>query len=94
MFQNVPKDYQLMIRQGPGEQHELAVKAGTPAKQIEGSGVTSKAITDNLVALNWKVSATRQVVQVGDLLVYILDRNSAYNLWVPDFARTDEWGTL
>lgn len=28
-------------------------------------------------------------MQVGGLFIYILDRNTAYNIWVPDFARND-----
>jgi hypothetical protein len=81
----------LVVYGGPGEQHELAVVTSSPAKQVEGTGVTSKS-TNATTILNWQTSSTRQVVQVGDLLVYILDRNSAYNYWVPDFVRTDAWG--
>ncbi|RDL39958.1 Beta-galactosidase [Venustampulla echinocandica] len=82
----------LVVYGGPGEQHELAIVTDSTAKQVEGSGVTAKSAKGTVI-LNWKTSTTRQVVQVGDVLVYILDRNTAYNYWVPDFARTDEWGT-
>ncbi|TVY31741.1 putative beta-galactosidase A [Lachnellula subtilissima] len=81
----------LVVYGGSGEQHELSVVTSSLAKQVEGTGVTSKS-TNATTILNWQTSSDRQVVKVGDLLVYILDRNSAYNYWVPDFVRTDAWG--
>jgi len=81
----------LVVYGGSGEQHELSVVTSSLAKQVEGTGVTTKS-TNATTILNWQTSSDRQVVQVGDLLVYILDRNSAYNYWVPDFVRTDAWG--
>ena len=80
----------LVVYGGPGEQHELAVDSTSPAKVIEGT-VTTKSTTGTII-LNWKVSSTRNVVQIGNLFVYILDRNTAYNYWVPDFVRDDKWG--
>lgn len=82
----------LIVYGGPGEQHELAVVTSSSAKTIEGDGVTTSN-KNGAAVLNWQTSSTRRVVQVGDLFVYILDRNSAYNYWVPDFARTDEWAS-
>lgn len=81
----------LVVYGGPGEQHELGIRSAVEAKQIEGKGVKA-ASTNGTAILNWKTSTTRQVVRVGDVLVYILDRNTAYNYWVPDFTRTDHWG--
>lgn len=78
----------VVIYGGPGELHELAILTSTFAKTVEGSGVNAKTAGGTTI-LNWQTSATRRVVQVGDLFIYILDRNSAYNIWVPDFARTD-----
>jgi hypothetical protein len=83
----------LIVYGGPGELHELAVLSKESAKIVEGSGVTTKS-TAGTTILNWQTSSTRRVVQVGSLFVYILDRNTAYNYWVPDFARTDKWGAL
>jgi hypothetical protein len=82
----------IVVYGGPGEQHELAVITSSAAQTVEGSRVTTKS-TDGTTILNWQTSATRRVVKVGSLFVYILDRNTAYNYWVPDFARTDEWGS-
>ena len=81
----------LVVYGGPGELHELAVITKSSASMVEGTGVTSKSSRGSTI-LNWQTSPTRRVVQVGNLFVYILDRNSAYNYWVPDFVRDDEWG--
>lgn len=81
----------VVVYGGPGEQHELAVKSTSAATTVEGSGVTTKS-ANGVTILNWQTSSTRRVVQIGSLLVYILDRNTAYNYWAPDFVRTDAWG--
>jgi hypothetical protein len=81
----------LVVYGGPGEQHELAVISTNSANTVEGTGVTTQS-SGGITILNWKTLPTRRVVQVGSLLVYILDRNSAYNYWVPDFVRSDYLG--
>jgi hypothetical protein len=81
----------LVVYGGLGELHELSVVTSSSAHVLEGSGVTTKS-TSQTTTLNWQTESTRRVVQIGDLLVYILDRNTAYNYWVPDFARSDQWG--
>lgn len=81
----------VVVYGGPEELHELAVISSSMAKTVEGAGVTTKS-TNGSVILNWQTSTTRRVVQVGDLFVYILDRNTAYNYWVPDFVRSDDLG--
>lgn len=82
----------LVVYGGAGEQHELAILSKSAAKTIEGSGITVKADNSTTI-LGWKTSSTRRVVQVGSLYIYILDRNTAYSYWVPDFKRTDSWGS-
>lgn len=81
----------LVVYGGPGELHELAIITKDTAKTVEGGGVTTKSANGTTI-LNWTTSTTRQVIQVGSIFVYILDRNTAYNYWVADFARTDKWG--
>lgn len=81
----------LVVYGGPGEVHELAIVSGNQATVVEGTGVTTQS-TNGTVVLNWQTSSTRRVIQIGNLFVYILDRNTAYNYWVPDFVRDDEWG--
>ncbi|KAF4636287.1 hypothetical protein G7Y89_g1812 [Cudoniella acicularis] len=83
----------LVVYGGPGEQHELSILTASPAEQVEGTGVTLQS-NDGQTILNWVTSSTRQVIQIGGLLIYILDRNTAYNYWVPDFVRTDNWGAF
>ncbi|KAH7399870.1 glycoside hydrolase superfamily [Cadophora sp. MPI-SDFR-AT-0126] len=81
----------LVVYGGAGEQHELALVSTSSAETIEGSGVTAKT-NNSTTILGWKTSSTRRVVQVGDVIIYVLDRNTAYNFWVPDFKRSDSWG--
>jgi hypothetical protein len=80
----------LVVYGGPGEQHELAVISKNPAKVVEGSGVISKS-TNGTTIVNFQTSPTRRVVQIGNLFIYLLDRNSAYNYFVTDFNRDDHW---
>ena len=71
----------VFVYGGPNERHELAVQNGGNASVIEGDGVTTSTVNGSTV-LNWEVSSTRRIVQLGNLYVYILDRYSAYNYWV------------
>ncbi|KAI9163259.1 putative beta-galactosidase A [Paramyrothecium foliicola] len=73
----------VVVYGGPKELHELAVQGTHDIKTLEGDGVTSKVI-DGATVLQYETSSTRRVVQAGDLVFYLLDRNSAYNYWVPD----------
>ncbi|EPS25349.1 putative beta-galactosidase [Penicillium oxalicum 114-2] len=74
----------LILYGGPGEHHEFAVTGASASSVIEGSssGITSKKIGDALVVA-WDVSSKRRIIKIGDLKVFLLDRNSAYNYWVP-----------
>ncbi|PYH97917.1 beta-galactosidase extracellular [Aspergillus ellipticus CBS 707.79] len=77
----------LVIYGGSGEHHELSIATKSNVTVVEGSAseITSKQ-TGKAVVIGWDVSATRRIVQVGDLKVLLLDRNSAYNYWVPQLA--------
>ncbi|OBT75836.1 hypothetical protein VF21_04385 [Pseudogymnoascus sp. 05NY08] len=75
----------LILYGGPEELHEASIVSTAKPTIVEGKGVTTKSIDGNVV-LQWKTSASRRIIKVGDLSVYILDRNSAYNYWVPDLA--------
>ncbi|CAI7573668.1 unnamed protein product [Penicillium discolor] len=79
----------LVLYGGPGEHHELAVSSKSKASVIEGSSssITTKQV-DKAVVIGWDVSTTRRIVQVGDLQIVLLDRNSAYNYWVPQLPTT------
>lgn len=82
----------LVVYGGPSEQHELAVVTSSVAKVLEGSGVNSKT-TNGTTILGWSTSTIRRVIQIESLFIYILDRNTAYNYWVPDFKRNDVWAS-
>ncbi len=81
----------VVVYGGPGELHELAVISTSTANVVEGTGITTQN-TNGTTILNWQTSSTRRVIQIGSLFVYILDRNTAYNYWAPDFIRNDTWG--
>lgn len=81
----------LVVYSGPDEQHELAVVSPKAAVVLEGAGIVTKN-KGKATTVNWKTDSTRRVVQIENLFIYILDRNTAYNYWVPDFARNDHWG--
>ncbi|KAJ5578415.1 CAZyme family GH35 [Penicillium hispanicum] len=78
----------LVLYGGSGEHHELAISGSIAASVIEGSSseITTKQV-GKAVVIGWDVSATRRIVKVGDLKVFLLDRNSAYNYWVPQLPR-------
>ncbi|KFY87587.1 hypothetical protein V500_06879 [Pseudogymnoascus sp. VKM F-4518 (FW-2643)] len=75
----------LILYGGPEELHEASIVSTAKPIIVEGKEVTTKSIDGNVV-LQWKTSTSRRIVKIGDLSVYILDRNSAYNYWVPDLA--------
>ncbi|KAI4592309.1 hypothetical protein KJ359_011368 [Pestalotiopsis sp. 9143b] len=80
----------LVVYGGAGEQHELAIS------QDAANGQTINAPSDVLVnstetsvILNFVTKPTVQIVSVGDVQVYIVDRNTAYNFWVLPVAGGD-----
>ncbi|KAE8151998.1 putative beta-galactosidase A [Aspergillus avenaceus] len=75
----------LVLYGGPDEHHELAIASRSNVTVLEGSqsGITSGR-KGNAVVIGWDVSTSRRILQVGDLKVFLLDRNSAYNYWVPE----------
>ncbi|KAK1655965.1 family 35 glycosyl hydrolase [Colletotrichum phormii] len=73
----------LVVYSGPGETHEIAIKSTVTPFLVEGTSVDHNYVKNTLL-LAWETSSTRRVVKVDNLVIYILDRNSAYNYWVPD----------
>ncbi|KAK2801579.1 hypothetical protein FQN51_005286 [Onygenales sp. PD_10] len=75
----------LVVYGGEGERHELAVSSSSKPSIVEGASegfaIQSK---DEYVVFNWEIIPERRIVEVGELLIFILDRNSAYNYWVPE----------
>ncbi|KAK4034478.1 glycoside hydrolase [Parachaetomium inaequale] len=74
----------LVVYGGPDERHELAIKSSAKSWKA-GSGLTVAA-KDGTVVVNWQTTTKRRIFQLGDLHVYILDRKSAYNYWVPEIS--------
>ncbi|KEQ73527.1 putative beta-galactosidase [Aureobasidium namibiae CBS 147.97] len=73
----------LLVYAGFNENHELALTLSCSSEVLEGSGlniVKKKGTT----IIGFKSSSERRVVKIGELFVYILDRNDAYNYWVLD----------
>lgn len=79
----------LVLYGGPNEHHEFAVSHDGSSKakfsMIEGpeSGFAARDI-QRATVISWDVSPKRRIVEVEDLTVILLDRNSAYNYWVPE----------
>ncbi|KAK1239242.1 hypothetical protein MKX08_006303 [Trichoderma sp. CBMAI-0020] len=79
----------LVLYGGAGELHEFAVKnpfGSTKAgkiNKIEGKGVAVHTAQDLTLVLQFTASTDRQVIQLGNLVIYMVDRNAAYNYWVP-----------
>lgn len=63
----------IILYGGPGELHEAAIESTSPPVTIEGSGVTSKS-TSGTVTIQWTTAATRRIVQLGTLYIYILGK--------------------
>ncbi|RDA91222.1 hypothetical protein CP533_3404 [Ophiocordyceps camponoti-saundersi (nom. inval.)] len=69
---------------GPRETHEFAVHGDDhQVKEVEGGGVMTNTLAGVAVVVKWKTTTRRQVVKIGDLVIHLLDRNSAYKYWVP-----------
>ncbi|KAI1104565.1 glycoside hydrolase family 35 protein [Jackrogersella minutella] len=73
----------LFIYSGPNEMNELAVEDTDSARVVTDDSVKVNR-SEGLVTLAWDTSPARRVVQVGNFYIYIIDRNSAYNYWVPE----------
>ncbi|KAL0937739.1 glycoside hydrolase family 35 protein [Colletotrichum truncatum] len=82
-WKQFPDKTVLLVYGGPGEIHEMVIKTTASPLLIEGSNVNQNYLNGNLM-LTWRTSTSRRVIRVGHLYVYLLDRNSAYNYWVPD----------
>ncbi|UZP39343.1 hypothetical protein NXS19_007159 [Fusarium pseudograminearum] len=72
----------LVLYGGPNELHEFSIKSTSNSKVIEGDGVKVEKKKGASV-FQFKTSSKRRVVQIGSLHVYLLERNAAYNYWVP-----------
>jgi hypothetical protein len=80
----------LILYGGPGELHEAAIKSTSSPVTIEGSGVTAK-YAGGTVTLQWTTTATRRIVQLGTLYIYILGKmfaTSPQSLKIDTYVRS------
>ncbi|OAA46981.1 beta-galactosidase [Metarhizium rileyi] len=86
----------LVLYGGPDELHEFSVKTPSAAEvmHVEGSTVSFQG-QDLSTIVQWTTSSLRQYIQIGSLAVYLIDRNSAYQYWVPVLPGPDssQYGT-
>lgn len=70
----------LILYGGAGEFHEFAIKnpfgntRAARVKTIEGSAVTVQTANDLILVLQWTVSTARQVIQLADLVIYMVGK--------------------
>ncbi|KAL4876298.1 putative beta-galactosidase A [Aspergillus karnatakaensis] len=77
----------LVLYGGSGEHHELAVSSRATVKVIEGPRSSIKSERRrNTVVVAWDAEPTRRIIEIGDLKILFLDRNSAHDYWVPELG--------
>ncbi|KAL2869525.1 glycoside hydrolase family 35 protein [Aspergillus lucknowensis] len=75
----------LIVYGGRGEHHEIAVSSKSATAVLlsdQQSSILTKSVNGQSI-ISWDASPSRFIVKVGNLLILLLDRNSAYNYWVP-----------
>ncbi|KAK3310903.1 glycoside hydrolase family 35 protein [Chaetomium strumarium] len=79
----------LVVYGGMGETHELLIKrdSNSMASAAKTSADVKTGQDGPYLYVQWQTTGDRQFVVLGDLFIYLLDRNSAYNYWV-----TEAWG--
>ncbi|QKX55508.1 uncharacterized protein TRUGW13939_02601 [Talaromyces rugulosus] len=85
-------DYIVVVLYGEiGEHEELAIGLSNPdITVLEGdSSSVQHQYTGNQTILAWDITSSRLVVRVGDVYLFLLDRTSAYNFWVPQLITSE-----
>ncbi|KAI2637638.1 glycoside hydrolase family 35 protein [Hypomontagnella submonticulosa] len=77
----------LLVYSGPDETNELAVHINNTSPVEADESVTVNQ-SGGLVTMAWSTNSTRRIIRLGGFHIYILDRNSAYNYWVPEINKT------
>ena len=77
---------------GLGETHESAfVNAcnnSASVKVMQGDAIQATSSKDGVVTLNYQLTSTQTVILIGNSLqVIIVNRNAAYNFWVPEVGK-------
>ncbi|EGX95058.1 beta-galactosidase, putative [Cordyceps militaris CM01] len=72
----------VILYGGLGELHEFALKNAIGVDNAYGSQMDYKQRNSSVI-VQFTPTPERQVICFGDLTIFMLDRNSAYNYWVP-----------
>ncbi|CAI6090445.1 unnamed protein product [Clonostachys chloroleuca] len=91
----------LVLYGGPNEYHEVAIEGETEIKkedvEVQSGDVKVQTSDKGYTILSWAISDNvkdRSVVLVqGDFYIYLLNRNEAYNFWVPPTGSGTNFGT-
>lgn len=89
----------LVLYGGPNEHHEIAIegKGSDDDEVLEGDNVELHEHDDGYTVVSWDISEDtedRKVVKVhDDFYIYLLNRNEAYNFWVPPTGKGSDYGT-
>ncbi|KAM3534629.1 hypothetical protein MY4038_002041 [Beauveria bassiana] len=67
---------------GQGELHEFALQNAMDVHHSSSSQLSYKQ-SNSSVIVQFTATSERKVICMGDITVFMLDRNSAYNYWVP-----------
>lgn len=82
----------LVLYTGPNETNELAFSNCGNAKLVEGEGIKFDT-QDGATIIHFDSSPQRRIVELSEnVVVYILDRQDAYNYWVIDLPNDSTTG--
>ncbi|KAI0020857.1 glycoside hydrolase family 35 protein [Xylariomycetidae sp. FL0641] len=74
----------LIMYAGPNEYNEFAIQGSrSQVKALQkGGSYTVQDGDSDYVTVGWNASPDRTILRIGEVDVYMLDRNSAYNYWL------------
>ena len=91
----------LVVYGGPNEHHEIAIENDKDVQfsvlQGPEADVKMEKADDDYTVISWDISDDvddRKIVRVhSDFYIYMLNRNEAYNFWVPPTGSGSDYGT-
>ncbi|KUJ19279.1 putative beta-galactosidase E [Mollisia scopiformis] len=84
----------LVLYGGESEVHEFALPMSTGEPKLSNNSTAKVAKLGSAWVINWQFTTSRQVVTIGDLTVYLLWRNEAYDLWVLELPASEPIGNF
>ncbi|KAF9526883.1 glycoside hydrolase family 35 protein [Crepidotus variabilis] len=71
----------ILLYGGTGELHETAIKTSSTPTVVSGSGtIKTKSLSGGVLAIQY-ITSGQTVVQLGNTVLYLLDRANAYQFW-------------